>query len=206
MTKPAYLVEGDLEQKFIQNICPGCPVKKIGCNGESASVEAIAARVGTLGRLLHKRYAPLIVIFDRERRDISVDELEKSFLSELLKEKIDVPVIVGIPDRNIEAWILADYEMFLQSAKLNPSSQLFTFEGKNGKSVIKQTLGFGRSYVETIDGVAWLKSARPSIMLRNSPSFSRLYNALSKLECWWLRQLPLNFSGTASDGSLDASI
>jgi hypothetical protein len=194
MNKPAYLVEGDLEQKFIQNTCPGCPVKKINCNGIKTSLEAIAERVGTLGRLLHKRYSPLVVVFDREGRVDSAEHLEKKFCEILTQEKIDVPVIVGIPDRNIETWILADYEMFLQSAKLDESSPVSMFEGYNGKSVIKQTLGKGKCYVETINGVTWLKAARPAVMQKYSPSFNRLYKALSSFDCWWLKQLQLPLS------------
>jgi hypothetical protein len=189
MNKPAYLVEGHLEQKFIQNICPGCPVRKINCNGDDTNIEAIAKRVGTLGRLLHKRYSPLVIVFDREGREKSSEELEKAFKEILAQEKIDVPVIVGIPDRDIEAWILADYEMFTQSAGLGTITPFSTFEGRKGKSVIKQALCYGKSYVETIDGVAWLKAARAAVMKEHSPSFKRLLTALFELDCWWLREL-----------------
>jgi Domain of unknown function (DUF4276) len=201
MNKPAYLVEGDLEQKFVQNTCPGSPVKKINCNGERTSLEAIAKRVETLGRLLHKRHSPLIVVFDREGREESSENLEKTFLEVLAQEKIDVPVIVGIPDKNLEAWILADYEMFLQSAKLGASTPISDFEGRNGKSVIKQLLGDGKSYVETIDGVAWLKAARPDVMQKYSPSFNRLFSALSNLDCWWLKSLELPLTANTDSSS-----
>jgi hypothetical protein len=199
MIKPAYLVEGDLEQKFVQNVCPGCPVQKINCNGETTSLEAISKRVGTLGRLLHKRHSPLIVVFDREGREESAENLEKAFRKVLVQEQIDVPVIVGIPDRNIEAWILADYEMFLQSSGSAASSLITSCEGRNGKSVIKQTLADGKAYVETIDGVAWLKAARPAVMQQHSPSFNRLFSTLSNLDCWWLKDLQLPLSGKADD-------
>jgi len=194
MNKPAYLVEGDLEQKFVQNICPNSPVKKINCNGDSTSVEAIAKRVGTLGRLLHKRYAPLIVVVDREGREQSAKDLQAALAGELALEKLDVPVIIGIPDRNIESWILADYQMFLQSAELKAAGPNPSFEGHNGKSVIKKALGEGKTYVETIHGVSWLKSARPALMAKHSPSFNRFFSALAGLECWWLKQLHLPLS------------
>lgn len=194
MTKPAYLVEGDLEQKFIQSVCPGCPVQKINCNGSETSLEAIAKRVGTLGRLLHKRHSPLVIIFDREGRPESSEQLEERFLVVLKSEKLEAPVIVGIPDRNVESWILADYEAFLQSAKLSVSAPTRSIEGSNGKTAIKRLIGEGRSYVETIDGVAWLKAARPTVIQRHSPSFGRLFPALAGLDCWWLKRLELPFS------------
>jgi hypothetical protein len=198
MNRPGYLVVGDLEQKFIQQVCPGHPVQKINCNGDQTSIEAIAKRVGTLGRLLHKRCSPLVVVFDRECREQSAEEIEKQFTDALAQEEIDVPVIVGIPDRNIESWILSDYPTFLESAGLPQSSPVSSFEGRNGKSIIKNALGTGKSYVETIHGVTWLKAARPPTMQANSPSFNRLFTALAALDCWWLKQLQLPLAESPS--------
>jgi hypothetical protein len=191
MTRPAYLVEGDLEQKFIQNTCPGCKVQKINCNGDDVSLEAIAKRVGSLGRLVHERHSPLVVIFDRERREETSEQIEAKFREILAHEQLQVPVIVGIPDRDTENWILSDYETFASSAKLKADAEEACYEGKNGKSVIKRAIGPERSYVETIDGVAWLKAARPSVMRQNSASFCRFVEALSALPCWWLDQQDL---------------
>lgn len=193
MNKPAYLVEGDLEQKFIQNICQGSPVQKINCNGDETSLDAIAKRVGSLGRLLHKRHSPLIVVFDREGRSETSEEIEIALAEKLKSEKLEVPVIIGVPDRNIESWILADPYSFNESANvaIPPDSN---FEGKCGKASIKKILNGKSNYVETIHGVKWLKSSRAIEIQKNSPSFRRLATTLSKLECWWLKdlQLPLD--------------
>jgi hypothetical protein len=82
--------------------------------------------------------------------------------------------------------------MFLQSANLPPSSPAIEFEGRCGKSAIKQLLGPAKVYVETIDGVTWLKTARPSVMQKNSASFHRLFSTLAALNCWWLNQMQLS--------------
>jgi len=205
MTKPAYLVEGDLEQKFIQNICPGCAVQKINCNGDKTSIDAIGRRVGTLGRLLHKRHSPIIVVFDREGREESAETLEQAFQKALSHENIDVPVVVGIPDRNIEVWILADYDRFLQSVGLGPKSPTVSYEGCNGKARMKQLLGNSKTYVETIDGVAWLKAARPAVMQTSSPSFNRLFSSLSGLDCRWLKQLELPLTTNIDPARTDSA-
>lgn len=192
MNKPAYLVEGDLEQDFIQTICPGCPVRKINCNGDNVNLEAISKRVGTLGRLLHKRHSPIIVVFDRESRIETCEEIEVRFLDLLRAENIQVPVVIGVPDRDIESWLLSDYEMFISSAKLTREAPPSSFEGKSGKAAInKCQLGHGGAYVPTIHGVAWLKAARPGVMRQRSPSFERFAASLSELECWWLQQQAL---------------
>lgn len=200
MNRPGYLVEGDLEQKFIQNVCPGCPVRKINCNGKTTSIQAIAKRVGTLGRLLHKTCSPLIIVLDRENREQSSEQMEKELGAAIEQEKIDVPVVLGIPDRNIESWILADNEMLFQVAGIVTKTVPPFCEGKNGKSLIKHALCGGRTYVETIDGVQWLKAARPAVMQKNSPSFSRFFSALSELDCRWLKQLELPLTANQCHG------
>lgn len=188
MSNPGFLVEGDLEQKFIQNICPKSPVRKINCNGDDVSIEAIARRVGTLGRLLQKRWRPLIVVFDREQRYASGTEIETQFREALDREDLKVPIIVGIPDRDTETWILADPERFALSAGIQISAISQAYEGKKGKTEIKKLLHGRRGYVETIDGVSWLKQARPVTMKRNSPSFAHFAAALDDLRCWWLQE------------------
>lgn len=191
MIKPAFLVEGDLEQNFIQITCPGVPVQKIGCNGDSVTIEAIAKRVGTLGRLLHKRCSVLIVIFDREQRIETALQIETAFIAALKNEGIQVPVIVGIPDRDIESWILADPEAFAQSARITVPDFTIPIDGTKGKTQIKKLIGTGRSYVETIDGVRWLKSCRASEMKSKSHSFGRFAASLKDLSCWWLNDRQL---------------
>lgn len=190
MTKPAYLVEGDLEQKFIQSTCIGCVVRKINLNGENVSIQAIAKRVGTLGRLLHKRSSPIIVVFDRENRKESVEEIEDLFNKCISSENIDVPIILGIPDRNLENWILSDYDMISeQFPDFKVTGDLSGYEGKNGKAIIKKLFG-SEKYIETIHGVQLLKSTRSSIIYKNSQSFSRFYSALN-VRCQWLQQSSL---------------
>ncbi len=188
ITQPAYLVEGQHEQMFIQDVCPGSPVQRINCNGNRTSLQAIAKRVGTLGRLLHKRYSPLVVIFDREGRRESPEEIERAFAGLMAQEEIDCSIILGVPDRNVESWIIADFEMFARCIDLKSTSIPIRSEGKNGKAIIKKLLGKRKRYVETIEGVAMLKAARASIIRSQSPSFNRLFTALSPLDCWWLNR------------------
>lgn len=188
MNTPAFLVEGIMEQKFIQSVCPGAPVRTIGCNGSSVKLDVIAKRVGTLARLFKGKYSPIVVIFDREDREEESQVIESIIRSMLEGENIDGAVVVGVPDRNIEEWILADLEMFSKSSGIECEQVPTTGEGFNCKSKIKKHLGGGRPYVETIHGVQWLKAARPHIMRDNSPSFSRLFSALGPLDCWWLKK------------------
>jgi hypothetical protein len=184
--KPAYLVEGDLEQLFVQNVCPKFCVQKIGLNGHDVGVPAIAKRVGTLVRLLQRRYRPIIVVFDRERRPATCDQIEKELRDCLQNEDIEVPLIVAIPDRDIENWILADYEVFCECSGCTAAIPATGFEGTKGKTRLKSLLPENRPYVETIDGVQWLKKCRANQIAEHSASFAKLMLSLRDVPCWWL--------------------
>jgi hypothetical protein len=53
MSNPAYLIDGHLEKKVIQQICPGAIVRILQCNGRDVSLQAIANRVASHCRLFH---------------------------------------------------------------------------------------------------------------------------------------------------------
>jgi hypothetical protein len=186
VSKPAYLIEGDLEQLFIQNVCPKFCVRRIGLNGDNVSVPAIAKRVGTLVRLLQRRYRPIIVIFDREARSATCDEIERELRDCLRNENIDVGLIVGIPDRDVENWILADYDIFCECSGCTAPAPPTGFEGVKGKTKLKKLLSERRPYIETIDGVQWLKRCRANKIAEHSLSFAKLMSSLQELPCWWL--------------------
>src|SRR5208283_793778 len=121
MTKPAFIVEGHLEQDFVQAMCEGSPVRRIGCNGNDVKIDAIAKHVATHARLLQRRFDPLVVVFDRERRKETCAELERALKTELVNQSVTARIIVGIPDRDIESWILSDFETFARTLQIDPT-------------------------------------------------------------------------------------
>jgi hypothetical protein len=188
MNRPAFIVEGHLEQDFVQAVCDGSPVRRIGCNGANVKIEVVAKHVATHARLLQKRYEPIIVIFDRERREETCEHMEKMLKEELQKQNVSARIIVGIPDRDIESWILADYETFANAVGIEPKTCQNNFEGTKGKSKIKELCVGKCHYNEIIHGVAWLKNAKPYKMKGASPSFARFVEASKGLSCRWLQQ------------------
>lgn len=191
-TRPGFIVEGHLEQDFVQLVCEGSPVRRIGCNGTDVKIDAIAKRVATHVRLLQRKCNPIVVVFDREGRNETCEALETSLKESLKRENITANVIVGIPDRDIESWILADFESFARSAGIDPKSSDGQFEGKKCKCKVKDWASGKCNYTETIHGVAWLKNAHPQKIRQASPSFARFFEALKGLSCRWLQQeLPL---------------
>jgi hypothetical protein len=172
-----------MEKRFISDVCKGQPVRRIGCNGDQVSMAGMAKHLAPLLRLLENRY-PRVVFFDRERRDESCNELANQLLSELQEHGVDTEnVVIGIADRTIENWILADSGMpenvdFLKAGTAN-------VEGRFGKSIVRKAMLPTVDYNETTTGVTLLKAMRPSVARQNSASFDHFLNQID-LQCWWL--------------------
>jgi hypothetical protein len=183
----AFIVEGELEKLFIQNVCPGSTVRLLQCNGDNVPMSIVAKKVGSLCRLLQKRHAKIVVLFDREARDEPCDALRADCLRRLRDhEDVSADVIIGIPDRDIETWLLADLEM-LRAAIDGLAPSCAPCEGEKGKPRLKHSLPAGMRYVETDHGPRWLKKARPHRISENSQSFRVLAEQLASLHCWWLK-------------------
>jgi Domain of unknown function (DUF4276) len=129
----------------------------------------------------------LVVVFDREKRLETCDQIKSALIQALCSEGISSRIVIGIPDRDIESWIVADPEMLRSSAKIARDTQISCCEGRKGKSVIKSLLGHGQYYVETVHGQLWLKKSRASVIASNSASFAAFATELSDLDCWWLQ-------------------
>ena len=69
MPDPAFLIEGHMEKKILQSVCPGVPIRRIECNGEDVAMSVMAKFIETHIRLLNNRYYPIVIIFDREGRE-----------------------------------------------------------------------------------------------------------------------------------------
>jgi hypothetical protein len=184
MSKPAFLVDGQLEKRFIQDVCPGSPVRLINCNGDKVSSYAISKRIATHYRLLNKKYSPIIVVVDRETRDISAEEFKGELIRLLIEDNVSENIVLGIADRMIENWILADKENISRYANISVND-IENAEGKGGKYLIKKIIP---EYHETTVGVELLKKSNPSRM-HSSKSFLDFFNQLQqKINCWWLNK------------------
>ncbi len=184
MSNPAFLVEGHLERIFIKGICPNSEVRKAISNGDHVALAVIAKQVASQCRLLHGKYWPIIVIFDREEREATTDEIAIELLNLIREESVKDEIIIAVADRAIENWIIADFE----TVKNYYPEAINTWgdcpDGKDGKAMIRKTVG---RYNETTDGVDLMKKCNAHKMCA-SPSFAKLFNELSSIDCWWLRK------------------
>lgn len=183
MANPAFFVEGHMEQRFITQVCKGSPVRRIGCNGDQVTMAGMARHLAPLIRLLSNNY-PLIVFFDRERRDESCEDLGNQLLAELVSFEVDTRnVVIGVADRTIENWIIADHSLHQRVDSLKDGA--CNTEGEFGKTLIRNALIETKNYNETTTGVDLLKAMNPTVARQNSPSFDQFLEKID-LPCWWL--------------------
>lgn len=172
MDNVAFLVDGHLEQRFVQRVCPGKPVRRLNCNGRNVSAEAIAKRVATQCRLMKGRHYPIVVWVDLEDRPISYHKFIEEITNEIHKLDVADELIIGVADRCIENWIIADSEV---------SGIAEECDGFNGKNRLSKSRP---DYHETTVGVELLTACHSSRMIR-SPSFAHFREKLPD-GCWWL--------------------
>lgn len=186
MSSPAFIVDGQQEQKIIQCLCPGAPVRVLNCNGRDVELNAAAKRIASLIRLMGSKYYPYVIVFDREERKESASKI-KELLETLIKsEGIVDELVVGVPDRMIENWILADWENVKRQGRIKKSVGLKNFEGSNGKASIKKFLPKNGRYQETVQGVSWFLETNVKLIYEKSPSFKQFATALQKFAYAWL--------------------
>jgi hypothetical protein len=182
MTNPAFIVEGFLEKQFIRDACPGRPIRRLELNGTNVALEAIVDRIETLVRLFGNRHNPIIILFDREGRVETSTQIATTVLQLLSARNVPGTFVVGVPDRMIENWILAD-EGTIARLKAPQHLKASSYDGHHGKAVLKQLLA-SKHYRETIDGVQMLKNALASSIARRSASF-RAFHSQLQLNCYW---------------------
>jgi hypothetical protein len=186
MSKPAFFVDGQTEQRALHQLCPGQPIRIIGCNGITVTMEAIAKRLATHIKLLNNRNYPIVVLIDREGRKESVIDIKEELELEIAKFNLNLEILIGVCDRMIENWILADKENFKSYIGLKKKLKEKTFEGLSGKPKLKK---YYPEYHETTDGVKLLSSSNPQVLYDSSPSFNLFVNTVKGLNCEWLNNI-----------------
>jgi hypothetical protein len=182
----AFIVDGLTEKNIVQALCPNAPVRMTHLNGKDVTVPVLAKAAATLFRVYKGRYFPVMLIVDRESRDLSSEALEGALGAALRDEGIPLEqLIISCPDRMIENWMLAD-ESYLRARfgiqKASPA------DGHNGKSEMKRLLREQAiAYHEITVGVEIFKKICPYRIAKNSPSFARFASALS-VYCAWARR------------------
>lgn len=184
MPNPIFLVEGQTEKLFIEQVCNGAKILRLEINGRNVALDAIVGRAATLVRLQQGRTSPSIILFDREDRRESAHEIAQEVSTKMRQILPSEHVIVGVADRMFENWILADWDSLRSMAPNLPAAAPAATDGLNGKAELKRLFG---NYSKTVDGPRLLRSARATFIRLNSASFASLHAQLS-IPCWWLHR------------------
>ncbi len=178
---PAFIVDGFTEQLIIQQLCPNRPIRR-SINGKDVSLKRAAAEIVAIIRRLNNRNYPIIILTDREERPDSfltmATELKREILEQLPSINKPADIRIGVADRMIENWILADAEALGNAPEIPPET-----DGLGGKGLMKKIMP---TYSETVDGSALFFKADVSKMYENSPSFKHFVNQLEDLNCPYL--------------------
>ncbi|WP_157835397.1 DUF4276 family protein [Xanthomonas sp. SHU 166] len=177
--RPAYLVDGITEQRFVQAICQGSPVRLTNLNGNSVSAEAIAKRIASIVRLWKGRHYPIIVVVDLEKRSLSADEFARQVEESVKAQGIEDLLIVGAVDRMIENWMICD-EAVWGEGQLRELT-----DGFSGATELKRMMP---TYDKAADGPTLLIESRASEIAKRSKSFKVFCEKLQGLKCNWLNR------------------
>jgi len=189
MISPVFIVDGFTEKMIIQQICPGNPIRRIDLNGKCVTIEAMAKKIASLIRLLGDRNYPIIILVDKEDRNISFQDMAIQLKAYLETEGIiNKDIRIGVADRMIENWIIADWNS-LGVQVVKPDNT----DGINGASTIKKVMG---AYDKTTDGVDFFINARVENLYEASESYKYFVDQLFDIRCGYLApltqtQLPL---------------
>lgn len=190
MMNPAFIVDGFTERNIIHSICPGTPIKRTDLNGKEVTLEAMAKRVASIIRVLNNRHYPIIVLVDKEARDIPFKVMCRELEELIRKEGIkDLDLRIGVADRMLENWIIADWDK-LKCKKGQPANT----DCINGSAKLKEILG---SYGKTTDCVEMFLKADPKKIYKHSASFRHFADKLTDINCDYINRLGI----TKSEGS-----
>jgi hypothetical protein len=180
--KPAFFVDGFTEMRVLQSICPTGVIRRLNMNGKDVKVSAIAKAVYMQYKLLGNKCYPIIVLIDREQRQATYEAIAQELCSEI--EKLGMPLDqfhVGVCDRMIENWILADHELLLEKF----GRVTHTADGEHGKGALRNLFTRDRPYQETVHGVELLLAASATRIAQRSASFASFVNQIP-VQCAWL--------------------
>jgi hypothetical protein len=134
MERIAALVEGQTEHHFVKKTYANSVIQRPFPNGKDVPIEVITEclldAIETLGGDISK----VLVLLDREGRAESADAMRTAIGAALVTASPNRSFYVGVTDRHIENWILAD-EDFVRGTFGQPS-YVYLGDGTKGKPAL----------------------------------------------------------------------
>jgi len=139
MEKILALVEGHTETHFVKQTYGNSIVLRPFPNGDDVAIELIIESIldvmGTIGGGITK----VLILLDREGRDISASDMRKMIGDAISETCRHCTVSVGVTDRHIENWILADEDRVRQ--QYGPADYAYPGDGFRGKGMFEKMIG-----------------------------------------------------------------
>ena len=180
MANPAFIVEGQMEQKIIGRLCPGQPVQRIMCNGDQVPITRLCDFVETLIRRLNNKYYPIFVIFDREKREDDCKTLSIQMLDELNSRGLnDQDIRIFLADRESEDWILKDIDAICAHYNIAKPRQ-----APQGKGGLRSLVSSVTPYHETTTGVELFFLVSKDEIAKKCPYFRSLRESVRSIGCF----------------------
>ena len=116
-----------------------------------------------------------MILVDKEQRDISFEQMS----NQILQGINDLDIRVGVADRMIENWILADWEALTGSTLNEPENP----DNGSGSNTIRKVKG---SYDKTTVGVEYFLKVRQQVAYKKSHSYKHFIDNLNGIPCDYL--------------------
>lgn len=139
MERIAALVEGHTEAHFIKLSYGNSIVQRPFPNGRDVSIDIIVESIVDAMETIGGNINHIIILLDREGRAVSWREIFSHVLEKSTEIFAGRNIYMGLTDRHIENWILAD-ESFIAD-KFAIESYSYAGDGTYGKSILESICG-----------------------------------------------------------------
>jgi hypothetical protein len=177
MERIAALVEGHTETHFVKAAYPRAIVQRCLPNGKDVHIDLIIETIHDRMEILGGDIKKVIIIFDREGRIETAEQIHSYVREKLNKLCNNRKFYIGVSDKQIENWIVADNE-YLRKI-YNKIEYQYPGDGTSGKEILKKLHGTDQA---PGDKAKMLKLTTPSKSKQNSLS---LANFIDQIDFPW---------------------
>jgi hypothetical protein len=179
MEKILAIVEGQTEAHFVKATYANALITRPFPNGEDVAVEVIVDAVTDTVETVCGHISKVLVLLDLEKRSVSANDFLNAILSALSQNCSGRQFYIGVADRQIETWILADVHTMRQ--RFDPE-YVYPGDGCGAKKLLhKLSEGIVRAPRDTAN---LLKSCSAERALSNSPSLRALIDQIDFEWVW----------------------
>jgi hypothetical protein len=155
---------------------PKAIVQRCIPNGKSVSIDKIAESIVEGMEILDGGIKKVIILFDREDRKLVISDIFEKIHQKIGENPCNRSLYIGISDREIENWIVADVEKMID---MYDDEYHYPGDGTNGKDILKKLHGDDQPAGEK---ARLLKQCCASSARKHSPSLDHF---LAQIDFPW---------------------